>query len=147
VIFADTSALLAVLDRSDALHRKAAEWFREHIASSSLHTTDFVMDEVLTRLSSLRGPEPALRFAGSFMDDPRVTVVFVDRALFQAGVKEMRRYRDQSLSFTDCISFAVMRALGLRDAFSLDADFTRCGFHCVPELPPGSRRSGRRRKR
>jgi predicted nucleic acid-binding protein len=140
LIFADTSGLLAVLDRSDTFHPFAAQWFKDHISSSGLHTTDFVLDEVLTRISSLRGPELALRLAGSFLDDPRVTVVFVDKALFQAGLREMRRYGDQRLSFTDCISFAVMRTLGSKEAFSFDEDFTRCGFHRVPELPPDFRR-------
>jgi predicted nucleic acid-binding protein len=105
-----------------------------------------VLDEVLTRISGLRGPELALRLAGRFLDDRRVTVVFVDRGLFQAGLDEMQRYRDQTLSFTDCTSFAVMRALGSKKAFAFDEDFTRCGFHCVPELPSDFRRR-RSRKR
>jgi predicted nucleic acid-binding protein len=39
------------------------------------------------------------------------------------------KHRDQPWSFTDCFSFLVMRALGLRDALTSDAHFRHAGFN------------------
>jgi predicted nucleic acid-binding protein len=41
-------------------------------------------------------------------------------------------YSDQDFSFTDCTSFAVMRALGLSEAFTGDKHFVTTGFQLVP---------------
>ena len=36
--------------------------------------------------------------------------------------------------FVDCVSFSVMRRLGVRDAFAFDAHFGEQGFTCLPAL-------------
>ena len=52
-----------------------------------------------------------------------------------AGLLSARR---QDLSLVDCTSFAVMRSLGLRRAFTLDPHFAEQGCEVVPELPPAA---------
>ena len=41
------------------------------------------------------------------------------------------RLEDARLSFTDCVSFAVMRALEISAAFAFDRDFERAGFRLL----------------
>jgi uncharacterized protein len=43
-----------------------------------------------------------------------------------------RKHADKVWSFTDCVSFALMHELRLRDAFTTDHHFKQAGF--VPLL-------------
>jgi len=40
-----------------------------------------------------------------------------------------RRHDDKEWSFTDCVSFAVMRELKIADAFTTDNHFAQAGFN------------------
>jgi predicted nucleic acid-binding protein len=52
-------------------------------------------------------------------------------------------YRDKPLSFTDCVSFAVMEGKGLKDAFTFDANFSQFGM-CGHPADPLKNAEGRR---
>ena len=51
-----------------------------------------------------------------------------DEDLEQGALNIYERLDDPRLSFTDCLSFAVMRALDIRAAFAFDRHFERAGF-------------------
>lgn len=34
--------------------------------------------------------------------------------------------------FVDCISFEIMRNLGMKTIFTFDSNFEEQGFHCIP---------------
>ena len=38
------------------------------------------------------------------------------------------KFADQEISFTDCVSFALMREADIQQAFSFDWHFERAGF-------------------
>ena len=40
----------------------------------------------------------------------------------------MRKYADQDVSYTDCVSFAIMHRLRIRTAFTFDRHFRLAGF-------------------
>lgn len=56
----------------------------------------------------------------------------IDAAHEAAAWQIFARYRDQTFSFTDCTSFAVMRALRLTEAFTGDQHFRTMGFLLKP---------------
>jgi len=44
----------------------------------------------------------------------------------------LRHYSDQDFSYTDAVSFAVMRQRGIAEAFAFDNHFLTAGFTLVP---------------
>ena len=69
-------------------------------------------------------------FADAFV--PLLQPVWVDEALHAAAVASLFTAAQRHLSLVDCISFELMRRLGLTDVLALDADFTRQGFNLLP---------------
>ncbi|MEZ5332105.1 MAG: hypothetical protein R2991_08630 [Thermoanaerobaculia bacterium] len=49
-----------------------------------------------------------------------------------AALVHFERFADQGVSFTDAVSFAVMRRLGLEGAFTFDRHFGLAGFEPWP---------------
>jgi len=39
---------------------------------------------------------------------------------------------DKQWSFTDCVSYVVMKQRGINETFAFDADFAQMGFLCQP---------------
>jgi len=52
--------------------------------------------------------------------------------LFGEAWQLFQRYRDKRYSFTDCVSFAVMKRLKLKTALTFDKHFTQAGFERKP---------------
>jgi predicted nucleic acid-binding protein len=43
----------------------------------------------------------------------------------------MRKFADQGMSFTDCVSFAIMRRRRIRTVFTFDRHFQQAGFRLL----------------
>ena len=52
----------------------------------------------------------------------------VDRALEADAESWLRRHDERDYSFVDATSFALMRHLGIEEAFAFDEDFSAAGF-------------------
>ena len=60
-------------------------------------------------------------------------ILEISAELRQSAWEIFVRYADQPFSFTDCTSFAVMRAMRLSEAFTFDrGDFSAAGFIALP---------------
>jgi predicted nucleic acid-binding protein len=53
---------------------------------------------------------------------------------FHSAAALFRQHTDKEWSFTDCVSFGLMRELRIREAFTTDHHFKEAGF--VPLLKP-----------
>lgn len=128
-VFIDTGFFKALVDEDDDFHSRSVkiwqEWKEEKVF---LITSNFVVDETLTVVRVKCCLEKALKFRdllaenGHIIKIMRVTVEDEAKA-WQWFVKNWSR-----LSFTDCVSFAVMKRLGLRRAAAFDEHFKRAGF-------------------
>ena len=132
-VFVDTSALVALENRRDAVHAQAVRAYRKMLkASNELLTSDYVFDETITLLKRRAGATIAAEWGRRLLSSRLFEVVFVDRAALDAGLQIFEQTADQPFSFTDCTSFALMRARDVGTAFAFDRDFTRFGFELLP---------------
>jgi predicted nucleic acid-binding protein len=135
-VFVDTGAWIAMQDRRDAHHAAVADALFSN--KSRLITTDYVLDETLTFLRLRVNHAQAVRFGEYVTADTNVTVVRVSDEDWQQAWKLFVAFPEQNFSFTDCTSFAIMRRLGLSEAFTLDRHFRAMGFDVAPGTGGGA---------
>ena len=122
VIFVDTGAWYAVMDRSDGRHRAAAAFYLAQARVQEMVTSDLVLAETWTLLTAHLGRPAALAFWQT-LRDLRVPIVTVTAADLEAAWRIVQGFSDQDFSVTDCTSFAIMERQGIEDVFAFDAHF------------------------
>lgn len=126
-IFADTSALLAVLDANDEKHPSdKAHWEQPIPEDASLACTNYILVETFT-LAQRRLGMSAVR---SLQEDalPVIAVGWVDAQTHASGVSALLIAGRKELSLVDCVGFEkTMRRLGIDTAFALRSRFRRAG--------------------
>jgi predicted nucleic acid-binding protein len=129
VIFVDTSALYARLDRDDRHHRDAVETLARLAGKEALLAHSYVVVESVALVRGRLGAQAARTLLADLLAP--VEVVWVDRAIHEAAVAAFLATRGR-VSLVDCASFEVMRRAGIDTAFAFDRDFARHGFRTVP---------------
>lgn len=130
-VFVDTSALYALLDRADANHKRAvAAWTDLLDSEERLFTSNYVLVESFALTQGRLGID-ALRV---LQEDvlPVISIHFVDREIHRSGLSAVLSAGRRDLSFVDCVSFEIMRTLGIKTAFSFDSHFKQQGFTVMP---------------
>ncbi len=84
--------------------------------------------ETWTFLRRKRDHATALAFLDILESTPRVELLFVTQDLEDEALAWLRRRDERPYSFVDATSFALMRMLGIREAFAFDGDFAAAGF-------------------
>jgi predicted nucleic acid-binding protein len=133
IVFVDTSALFALLDRDDLNHDSAATMWRELIESvTNLVCTNYVLVESFALIQHRLGMQ-AVR---TFQDDivPMLDIRWLTQEDHQAGVAAFLTAAGRRLSLVDCTSFETMRSLGIQTAFAFDHHFAEQGFVQLSEV-------------
>ena len=132
--FIDTGAFLARYIERDQHHSTAQLAWRELGASrQKAFTSNFVVDETLTLLARGVSYAFAADRAAYIWASDALTILRPSEADELAGLDLFRKYADQKVSFTDCISFALMKRERLRRAFTFDRHFQTAGFEVWPD--------------
>jgi len=134
-VFTDSSGLIAKFLAADEDHDAADEEMRRLAREGHLFlTTNYIFDEVVTRVRRLAGFRESKRVGEVIRSSKLIRTAYIDLALEAYAWRLYLKYRDQEISFTDATSFAVMETHGLEDAFTFDRDFARVGFTVLPGL-------------
>ena len=133
MIFIDTGAFLARYLSHDQYHRSAvAVWEKLGSNNENCFTGNFVLDETFTLLARRAGYDFALKRAKNIYASQALNIVRPDREDEINALQFFGKYADQHVSFTDCISFVLMRREKIHRVFSFDRHFEMAGFDLVP---------------
>ncbi len=128
-VFIDTSGFKALIDDKDEFHKQAVIiWEQLSQKDIFLFTSNYVLDETFTLLRSKCGIELVLQFRDYLVKS--TPVLKIERILSRDEAHAWNWFiKDWSkLSFTDCVSFALMKRLQINQVFTFDNHFKQAGF-------------------
>ncbi len=129
----DTWAWLVLANDRDP-HFQSVSRIRADVAGHANNwiTTDYVLDETMTRLFSVTPFARARRFTEAIFEASSQGLVDIEHVTperFSDAWRLRLRYRDKPrISFTDLTSFVVMRELGLQQVLTGDSHFEQVGL-------------------
>lgn len=132
ITLVDTSALYALVVRSDQHHSRAAVAFRGLVDESALVTHNYVDVEIISLVHARHG-RASVAAVRSLLDV--IEHVWVDHELHARAFDELADpgadHGRDGPSFVDLVSFAVMDEHGISRAFAYNDAFARRGFELV----------------
>ncbi len=133
-LFIDTSYLIAVENADDQYYKTASKHWRDLLKSSlrPLVTSSYVLVEVVTLLNNRRLHSKAVELGNNLLSSRLFNVVHVDEELFYEAWSYFQKYKDKTYSLTDCVSFVLMKKLGILEALTFDKHFLQAGFAKLP---------------
>ena len=132
MIFVDTGAWIAILNRRDQHHTEAVTIYNKlQQQQMRLLTTDYVIDETVTRLRYDTNHSIAVMFLNRvelLVETGVLTVTTIDEDVFERAKLLFQEYDSARLSFTDCTSFVVCQENNISEAFAFDQHFLIMGI-------------------
>ncbi len=129
MIFIDTGAFLARYLRRDQHHKEAlVVWKKLASSKQRSFTSNFVLDELFTLLARKASYNFAAEQATIILSSTHLTILRPDLAIEEMAIKYFKKYADQQVSYTDCISFALMKQRHITQAFAFDHHFQLAGI-------------------
>ena len=101
-----------------------------------LLTTNLILAEVHRFLLFRAGIQPARHALGRIEASRLVSIEFATEAHHRGALAWLEKLKDQRISYTDAVSFALMQVARCRVAMSFDRDFEVAGF-ALWRLPGG----------
>jgi predicted nucleic acid-binding protein len=145
-VFVDTGAFIALLSDSDRHHEEADRTYAELLHKRCLlYSTNHIVDETCSWLLRDRasGHRAALRFGETistasvpatvhdlpqWLAERKMILLYSTPEVESLAWEILARYDTAGLSYTDCVSFAVMQLLRIGKAFTFDSHFDMMGF-------------------
>src|SRR2546423_11871300 len=133
-LFLDANFVIALEVSDDQHYNEATHHWKNLIETPfSLVTTSYVFDEVVTFLNSRRQHDKAVRVGNNLRNAANIELVQVDEPLFYEAWSYFGQNADKTYSLTDCVSFVLMKRLGIAEALTFDKHFLQAGFTKLPK--------------
>ena len=91
-----------------------------------------MLDETITLLARRSTYQFAAERARSLFESTSLAILRPDEDDELAALELFQKLADQSVSFTDCVSFVLMQKQRIKCAFSFDRHFSIAGFDVEP---------------
>ena len=127
MIFVDTSFWVAQANMRDHHHAQARSLLARY-GDAGLVTSNHVRGETWTFLRRRAGHRHAVAFLDAIERSPRIRVAVVTEELEAQALRWLRRHDEREFSFVDATSFALAKALRIREVLAFDGDYTAAGF-------------------
>ncbi len=128
-IFIDTSGFYALLAQDDDRHAQAKAYLKKAASRRARFlTTDYVLDETATLLKARGKSELLAPFFERVFASRSCRIAWTDAERFHQTQLFFLKHGDQDWSFTDCLSFCVMKESLSREALTKDSHFNAAGF-------------------
>jgi len=125
-LFVDTGAFLAREIAADQHHERVNELW-QRAAGCILLSSEHVLDECATLLARRTHYANAASWGRDALTSG-IEWLQTQPADWSAAFDLMRKYADQGVSYTDCLSFVLMKRAGLKNVFGFDHHFEAVGF-------------------
>lgn len=133
-IFVDTGAWIALADKNDQYHSSAKNLYNSiQKRNIPLIIIDYIFDEAVTWLHYKIGHTVACEWGNKILNSRMVDIIKVSDEHINIAWELFEKYHDQKFSFTDCISFTVMKLLETNTVFAYDSHFSTIGFCVISE--------------
>ena len=128
-VLVDSGAWIALVRAADAHHAEADRLFRQAVRGRiPLVTTNLIVAEVHRFILFHIGIRPAALLLDRIGASPLLTLQYVTAAHHAAALRWLAQLSDQVITYTDAVSFAVMKAARCSAVMSFDHDFATAGF-------------------
>lgn len=120
---------------ADQYHRQAVE-FWNHIQKEEpvIYSSEHVVDETATLLARRTSYAWSAEWGRDVLG-AGIHFLTVGEGELAEAFALMKKFADQAVSFTDCISFVLMKKEGLQDVFGFDRHFASAGYRVWPRIP------------
>jgi predicted nucleic acid-binding protein len=148
VIFVDAGPWIVLDARGDYRTPRAVKGFAKLLEIGGAVTTDLVIAEVGTLIKRHAPIGVAAARVQTILVSPKIEIVSVRPEDRMEGLRLFRQFQHvETISWCDCVSFAIMKRLRIEDAFSFDGDFRdAAAFRLWPD-PKFEPRSAKKRPR
>jgi predicted nucleic acid-binding protein len=135
-IFVDTSAWDAIADAGDPNHEMALLFNDEIADRCQLVVTNYVLDELYTLLLMNVGYQRTVDFKrnlDTLAQEGILVIIWVSEDIAAEAWAVFEQFNvDKQWSFTDCVSYVVMKQREIVEAFAFDHHFAQMGFTRLP---------------
>ena len=128
-VFADTGYFIALLNAKDAAHDAAIAYSKKRFTQVVL--TECVLLELGDGFCDPIDRRDFLATDAYLRSNSNFLIIPASNDLLQSGRDLFAARMDKTWSLTDCISFVVMKDMGLADALTTDHHFTQAGFRAL----------------
>jgi hypothetical protein len=125
-VFIDTGVFVALRNADDELHIRSKQLIKKALKGEfgRVYTSDYVIDEaVTTALVRTRRHDLAVDIGKYIIESPRITKLWTAEDAFGVSWQKFKTFKDKPLSFTDCVSLALMEKNHIKQIISFDSGF------------------------